>query len=230
VAARRIAMTKFSNAGQMCVAPDYVLVHRDVKQKFIDALKETLFDFFSDDPSTSYSYCQIINEKQFSRLIGYINEGTVIYGGNHDLSTLYIEPTIIENFPLAASVMKEEIFGPILPIISFGSFEEAKSIIDRNPNPLALYIYTSSQKKEQKWLEQIPSGGSCINNSSWHLTNHHLPFGGRGSSGMGEYHGKSSFETFSHRKAVLKSPTWFDPGIKYPPFKGKLWLYKKVVK
>src|SRR6266487_15527 len=230
VDARRIAMTKFSDAGQMCVAPDYVLVHKSVKEKFINALKETITKFFSENPSNDYSYCKIINEKQFNRLVAYLNNGTVVHGGKHHLENLYIEPTIIENVSPDVPLMKDEIFGPILPIIPFEDFKEARAIIERNPNPLAFYVYTSSSKKEKQWLLAIPAGGTCVNNSSWHLTNHHLPFGGRGNSGMGQYHGKNSFETFSHRKAVMKTPTWFDPDIKYPPFKGKLWLFKKIVR
>ena len=230
VAARRIALTKFSNAGQMCVAPDYVLVHESVKEKFVETLKETVLKFFSEEPSTNYNYGKIINEKQFNRLISYLDNGTIVYGGKYDPGKLYIGPTIIENVSPGAPVMKEEIFGPILPVIAFEHFEEAKTIIDRNPNPLSFYVYTSDSKKEKEWLQAIPAGGACVNNSSWHFTNHHLPLGGRGNSGIGEYHGKNSFETFSHRKAVLKTPTWFDPAIKYPPFKGKLWLFKKVVR
>jgi aldehyde dehydrogenase (NAD+) len=230
VAARRIAMTKFSNAGQMCVAPDYVLVHEKVKEKFVAALKETVAKFFSENPSDDYSYCKIISEKQFNRLVSYLKDGTIVHGGKHDLHKLYIEPTIIENVSPNAPLMKDEIFGPILPIISFEDFKEAKALIDRNPNPLAFYVYTSSRRKEKEWLLTIPAGGVCVNNSSWHLTNHHLPFGGRGNSGIGQYHGKNSFETFSHRKAVMKTPTWFDPDIKYPPFKGKLWLFKRVIR
>lgn len=125
--------------------------------------------------------------------------------------------------------MGEEIFGPVLPIITFSTFEEAKAIINRNPNPLAFYLFTESSEKEKKWLGEIPFGGGCVNNASLHLTNHNLPFGGRGNSGTGAYHGKFSFDTFSHKKAVMKTPTWFDPKIKYPPFKGKLSLLKKVV-
>ncbi len=230
IAARRIASTKFSNTGQMCVAPDYVLVHSSVREKLITVLKQTLINFFSKDPSLSSSYGKIINEKQFNRLISYLNNGIIAHGGKYDASKLYIEPTIIENVLPGSAIMKDEIFGPILPVIPFENFEEAKAIIDQNPNPLAFYIYSSGRKKEKQWLKQIPAGGVCINNSSWHLTNHYLPFGGRGNSGIGEYHGKSSFETFSHRKAVMKTPTWFDPNIKYPPLKGKLWLFKKIVK
>jgi aldehyde dehydrogenase (NAD+) len=127
-------------------------------------------------------------------------------------------------------VMTDEIFGPVLPVFSFSTMEEAKAIIERYPNPLAKYIFTSSKKKENEWLNAIPAGGGCINNSSWHLTNHNLPFGGRGFSGTGNYHGKYSFETFSHKKAIMKTPTWFDPNIKYPPFKGKLKIFKWVIR
>jgi len=193
-------------------------------------LKETVVKFFSQDPATDYSYAKIINEKQFNRLVGYLSEGTVVHGGKYDASSLYIAPTIIDNVSSGSKLMKDEIFGPILPIIPFQKFEEAKAIIDLNPDPLAFYIYTSSSKNEKKWLRAIPAGGTCVNNSSWQLTNHYLPFGGRGNSGIGQYHGKNSFEAFSHRKAVMKTPTWFDPDIKYPPFKGKLWLFKKVIK
>ena len=131
---------------------------------------------------------------------------------------------------LDSPVMKDEIFGPILPIISFDTIEGARDIIANHPDPLAFYVFTSSSVKEKEWLNSVAFGGGCINNASWHLTNHHLPFGGRGFSGMGAYHGKSSFMTFSHQKAVMKTPIWFDPSIKYPPFKGKLKLFKMVVK
>lgn len=230
VAARRIAVAKFSNAGQMCVAPDYVLVHASVKDKLLSELKAALPKFFSEKPEESYNYGKIINEKQFNRIASYLSNGSIEFGGRTDKEKLFIEPTILTNISFDAPVMNEEIFGPVLPVISFETMEEAKAIIDRHPNPLSLYIYTSSSRKEEEWLQSIPAGGACVNNSSWHLTNHHLPFGGRGFSGMGCYHGKYSFETFSHKKAVMKTPTWFDPAIKYPPFKGKLKLFKWVIK
>jgi aldehyde dehydrogenase (NAD+) len=230
VAARRIAMTKFSNAGQMCVAPDYLLVHESVKDKLLAALKETLPKLFSNKPEENYNYCKIINEKQFDRIAGYLSSGTKLCGGRTNKEKLFIEPTILTDIPPDAPVMNDEIFGPVLPVISFKTMEEAKAIIDRHPNPLSFYVYTSSRKKEKEWLEAIPAGGACVNNSSWHLTNHHLPFGGRGFSGTGCYHGKYSFETFSHKKAVMKTPTWFDPDIKYPPFKGKLRLFKWIIR
>ena len=230
VAARRIAMTKFSNAGQMCVAPDYILVKKEVKEKLINELKNTIHAFFGDDPKTCENYGKVINEKQFDRLTNYLGQGRTIAGGKTDRSILYIEPTILTDVPAEASIMNEEIFGPILPVIEFSSMEEARSIIDRHPNPLSFYVYTASGKKEKAWLDAVPSGGACINNSSWHLTNHHLPFGGRGFSGMGNYHGRYSFETFSHTKAVMRTPTWFDPALKYPPFKGKLKIFKWVIR
>lgn len=230
VAARRIAVTKFSNAGQMCVTPDYVLVHASVKDKLLSELKATLPKFFSEKPEESYNYGKIINEKQFNRIANYLTNGSIEFGGRTDKEKLFIEPTILTNISFDAPVMNDEIFGPVLPVISFETMEEAKAIIDRHPNPLSFYIYTSSSRKEEEWLQAIPAGGACVNNSSWHLTNHYLPFGGRGFSGMGCYHGKYSFETFSHKKAVMKTPTWFDPAIKYPPFKGKLKLFKWVIK
>ncbi len=230
VAARRIAMTKFSNAGQMCVAPDYLLVHTSIKEELVKAMKETIKQFFTNKPEESYNYGKIINEKQYTRISGYLQQGTIAFGGRTDKDKLFIEPTLLTDVSVDAGVMQEEIFGPILPIIPFTTLEEAKNIIANHPNPLAFYIYTSSSKKEKEWLEAVPAGGCCVNNSSWHLTNHNLPFGGRGFSGTGSYHGKYSFDTFSHKKAVMKTPTWFDPSIKYPPFKGKLKLFKWVIR
>lgn len=230
VSARRIALSKFSNAGQMCVAPDYVLVHSSKKEELVTSIKKVLLDFFGADASTSFEYGKIINEKQFDRLSAYLQQGKIITGGNTDRGKLYIEPTIMEDVSMDSPVMKEEIFGPILPIISFETTEEARAIIARNPNPLAFYVFTSSKAKENDWLTTIPFGGGCVNNTSWHLTNHNLPFGGRGFSGSGRYHGKYSFDTFGHKKAIMRTPTWFDPAIKYPPFKGKLKLFKMVIK
>ena len=229
-AARRIALTKFSNAGQMCVSPDYVLVHASKKDALIEGIKQSVRKFFGDDPSTNYNYCKIINQKQFERLIKYFDQGNIIHGGHYDIDKLYIEPTIMEQASLDAPIMQEEIFGPVLPIFPFNTTAEAKAIIDRNPNPLAFYVFTSDSQKEKVWLEQTAFGGACVNNASWHLTNHHLPFGGRGNSGIGRYHGRHSFDTFSHHKAVMKSPTWFDPNIKYPPFNGRLGLFKKIIR
>jgi aldehyde dehydrogenase (NAD+) len=230
IAAKRIAMAKFSNAGQMCVTPDYVLVHRSKKTAFLDTLKATLHNFFGDDASLSSDYGKIINTKQFDRLQQYLQQGKVVSGGKTDREKLYIEPTVLDEVALDGSIMKEEIFGPILPVIGFETTEEAKAIIAQNKNPLAFYVFTSSRKKETAWLNSVSFGGGCVNNAAFHLLNHELPFGGRGCSGSGNYHGKFSFDTFSHKKAVMKTPAWFDPKMKYPPFKGKLNLFKWLVK
>jgi len=230
VAARRIAITKFSNVGQMCIAPDYVLVHRSIKNDFVKLLQTSIRSFFSDDPSDSYDYGKILNQRALNRLTSYLREGTILFGGKFNASAGYIEPTLLENVDINSMVMSEEIFGPVLPILTFETYEEAKAIIARNENPLAFYLFTRSRKKQEKWLTEVKFGGGCVNNTAWHFTNLNLPFGGRGNSGMGAYHGKYSFDVFSHQKAVMKTPTWIDPDIKYPPFKGKLKLFKKIVR
>ena len=230
VAARRIVMTKFNNCGQMCVAPDYVLVDESKKDVLINELKKCIQQFFGDQPEDSYNYGKMINEKQFSRVTSYLSQGNIVHGGRTDKAKLFIEPTIIENINLNDAIMQDEIFGPVLPVISFSTKEAALKIIAQHKNPLAFYVFTSSSKKEKDWLESVAFGGGCVNNASWHLTNPHLPFGGRGFSGTGAYHGRTSFDTFSHKKSVMKTPTWFDPSIKYPPLKGKLKLFKWVIK
>ena len=230
VTAKRIAQTKFSNCGQMCVAPDYLLVHQNIKEKLVQELVKYIKLFYSEDAEQCYNYGKIINEKQFNRIVDYLKDGTIVYGGRSNSKSLYIQPTILDNIDLESNIMKEEIFGPLLPIITYNTNQEALDIIKRNPNPLAFYIFSSSNNHQKFWLQNVPSGGACVNNASWHLTNHHLPFGGRGFSGIGNYHGNFSFKTFSHAKAVLKTPTWFDPSIKYPPFIGKLWLFKKMIR
>jgi aldehyde dehydrogenase (NAD+) len=230
IAAKRIAMTKFSNAGQMCVAPDYVLVHASKKEALIDALKNKIRQFFGDNPERSDNYGKLVNEKQFDRVVSYLSQGKLVHGGRHNKETLFIEPSLLDNVRTDAAVMKEEIFGPVLPILDFTTQEEALAIMAKNPDPLAFYIFTSGSDKEKSWLNAVPSGGACVNNASWHLTNPGLPFGGRGFSGTGAYHGKYSFDTFSHKKAVMKTPTWFDPFIKYPPLKGRLKLFKWLIR
>ncbi len=228
-AAKRIAMPKFSNAGQMCVAPDYLLVHHSVKDELVTELKKVIRNFFGDDAQKSDFFGRIINEKQFIRLEKYLSNGKLLAGGTTDKANLFIEPTLLEINNVSDAVMKEEIFGPILPVIAFTEMKEALAIINQNKNPLAMYVFTSSAEKEKQWLNAVPFGGGCINNASLHLTNHKLPFGGRGASGMGNYHGKFSFDTFSHKKAMMKTPTWFDLAIKYPPYTGKLNLFKKAI-
>ncbi|OLY91289.1 aldehyde dehydrogenase (NAD+) [Cnuella takakiae] len=230
VAARRIAVTKFSNAGQMCVAPDYLLVHQSVREPFVQHLKKAIDDFYVSEAVRDYHYGKVVNQRQFDRLLQYLQEGTVLYGGSYDAPTLHLSPTLLADVRPEAKVMQEEIFGPLLPVLTWSKEQEALDIIARNNNPLAFYVFTENDKKANWWMEQVPAGGGCINNVSFHLTNHNLPFGGRGNSGMGAYHGKYSFDTFSHKKGVLKTPTWFDPAFKYPPFKGKLNILKRFMR
>lgn len=230
VAAKRIALGKFSNAGQMCVSPDYLLVHSSVKDKLLNYLKEYTQKFYGENPAETYGYDKIINEKRFDRLISYLNQGRIVFGGKHDREKLFISPTIIDELSPEAPVMQEEIFGPILPVFTFSSKEEALSLINRHPDPLSFYVFTGSKKKEEEWLSAVQFGAGCVNNTAMQFTKHHLPFGGVGQSGIGAYHGKNSFDVFTHRKSVMKTPTWFDPAIKYPPLKGKLKLLKFFIK
>lgn len=229
VTARRIAFPKFSNAGQMCVAPDHVLVHASQKDALISGLIKAIGKFFKNNAASSYDYGRIINEKQFDRLVSYLPQGNILYGGHHDRQSLFIEPTIMDGISMDSDVMRDEIFGPILPVISYNNMAEALAIIHQNKNPLAFYLFTQSSATEKAWLDAVPFGGGCINNASVHLLNHQLPFGGRGFSGTGSYHGRFSFNTFSHKKAIVRTPTWIDPSIKYPPYRGKLSLFKKLM-
>ena len=230
VTARRIALTKFSNAGQMCVAPDYIIVHQSIKAQLVAELVTAIKDFYGEDAAHSDVYGKMINTKQFDRLVGYVQAGEVLHGGKYDRDTLFIEPTLLDTPGPGDKVMQDEIFGPLLPVLPYETFEEAAAIIAQHKNPLAFYVFTNDAAEERKWIEAIPFGGGCVNNAALHLTNHRLPFGGRGFSGTGRYHGKYSFETFSHQKAVMKTPTWFDPKIKYPPMTGKLNMLKKLIR
>lgn len=230
IAAKRIVVTKFSNCGQMCVAPDYILVHESVKQQLVDELIQKILAFYGENPQQNEGYGKMINARQLNRVKQYITQGKIIYGGKIEEENLYIQPTLIEDVKLDSAIMQDEIFGPVLPILTYKTNEEALQIMRQHKNPLAFYVFSNASKEQDYWLQNVASGGACINNCSWHLTNHNLPFGGRGFSGTGKYHGQYSFETFSHSKAVLKTPTWFDPFIKYPPFKGRLGLFKKLIR
>ena len=230
IAARRIVLGKFINTGQTCIAPDYVLVHEAVKEKLVNKLKEAITKFYTADPSSSNDYGKIINEKRFDKLVSYLSQGKIVFGGQHNKSELFIAPTVLEDVSLDAALMREEIFGPLLPVISYDNTEEAMQIVQRNSGPLAFYLFTNNKSIEKEWIEKISFGGGCINNTDWHFTNYNLPFGGVGNSGIGAYHGKYTFDTFTRAKPVMKTPTWFDPSIKYPPFKGKLGLFKKFIR
>jgi aldehyde dehydrogenase (NAD+) len=229
-AAKRVMWGKFTNAGQTCVAPDYLLIHHSVKNKFLDLAKESIEGFYGKDAKQSVDYGRIINAKRFETLNGFLNEGKVTYGGNVDREQLYISPTLLDEVSTDARMMKEEIFGPVLPIFTYDKDEEATSFINQYPNPLSLYIFTSDKKREQHFTERIAFGGGCVNNTLVHLGNPEIPFGGTGNSGMGQYHGQFSFETFTRPKSILKTSTLIDIPVKYPPYKGKMKWLKRFLK
>ncbi len=230
VTARRIAWGKFMNAGQTCIAPDYVLVHEAVKEKLIDELSCVIGDFYGKDPLQSKDYGRIVNQQRFDKLLSFLKEGNVRRGGNYDREKLFIAPTIMDEISLENRVMKEEIFGPILPVLSFQNSDDVISIVRKNRNPLALYLFTENKKNEGLIFNQLEFGGGCINNCIIHVASQHLPFGGVKTSGMGRYHGKDSFDTFSNYKSVVRSATSIDPSIKYPPYDRKnIQLLKKLL-
>lgn len=226
VAAQRITWGKFSNAGQTCVAPDYLLVHEEKKDELLKRIEASIQLFYGNDPQQSVYYGRIINEKRFDKLQSFLHQGTIVTGGQTQKNDLYIAPTILENVSLSQSIMQEEIFGPILPVFTFKNHEEALNIVQHNPNPLSLYIFSNDHKTEQLYLDKINFGGGCINNTLVHLGNPELPFGGVGSSGVGAYHGKFSFDTFTRPKAYLKTATWIDPSLEYPPYKNKMGIFR----
>lgn len=230
VSAKRILLAKFSNAGQMCVAPDYVMVHKSVYDRFLQECIRLIRKFYGDSPETSPDLGRIINQPHLDRLIGMLSEGTMLHGGRYDREALFMEPTLISPSSMQTRLMQEEIFGPILPVLPFDDMHGALNLIRENPDPLAFYIFCGKGKEADAWLDAVPSGGACVNNVSWHLTNHNLPFGGRGNSGIGSYHGKYGFDRFSHQKAVMRTPSWFAPFIKYPPFAGRLRLFKWLIR
>ncbi|NML22419.1 aldehyde dehydrogenase family protein [Pseudoflavitalea sp. G-6-1-2] len=227
VSARRIVFGKFINAGQTCVAPDYLLVQEDILEPFIDALKDCIRNFFGTTVQDSADYGRIINLQRFNALVSLLknSSGEVVTGGGYDPAHLFIAPTIIRNVSPDDVVMQEEIFGPLLPIISFRTREEAMGIVDQHANPLAFYLFTTNKQTEEQWLQSKAFGNGCINNTIMHLANSNLPFGGIGQSGIGAYRGIHGFRVFTHARAVMKTPLWFDPAMKYPPYKDKLkWL------
>ncbi|MBV8254959.1 MAG: aldehyde dehydrogenase [Chitinophaga sp.] len=229
VAAKRIAWGKFWNAGQTCVAPDYILVHQHVKTELEDALREAIISFFGENPAESPDYARLINDRRFDVVSSYLSQGHIIHGGQTDKATRYIAPTLMTDVEWDDPVMQDEIFGPILPILPYTDLPQAIQAIRKLPYPLALYVFTNSKKTERALIEQVRFGGGCVNNALVHLTNPELPFGGTGYSGMGQYHGKYSFDTFTHPKGMLKTATWLDVPTKYPPFKNKLKLLKKIM-
>lgn len=227
--AKRILWGKFFNAGQTCIAPDYILVHSAVKEGLLEAMLKWLDIFYGSDPKASSDLGRIINESHFNRLKGYLNNGKVVAGGDFDENNLYIAPTILEVTATNNPIMQEEIFGPILPVLAFEHFEEAEAVINQNPSPLAFYLFSTNRKVINDLTRRIPFGGGTVNDVFSHILNFNLPFGGRNSSGIGSYRGEQSFKTFSHQKSLLVKGFGFDASIKYPPYKDTHRLVRKVM-
>jgi aldehyde dehydrogenase (NAD+) len=228
-AAKRIAWGKFINAGQTCIAPDYLLVDRRIKSDLITALKAAVQEFYGDRPAESPDYARIINPKQFARLAELLHGGTVVMGGEAIAQEKYIAPTLLDQVSWDDRVMQEEIFGPILPVLEYESLEEAIAQINARPKPLALYVFSKNPQVQQQVLQQTSSGGACINDTIMHIAPSTLPFGGVGDSGIGSYHGKAGFDTFSHKKSVLYKSFWLDLPFRYAPYAGKLDLLKRIM-
>jgi aldehyde dehydrogenase (NAD+) len=228
--ARRIAWGKYFNAGQTCLAPDYLVAHVSNKRKLLNQIKATITEFYGNDPFTSPDYARIINERHFARLCALMQKGEVFTGGSTHAESLYIAPTVIDKISWHDKIMEDEIFGPILPVIEYEHLNEVISYLHTRPKPLALYFFSSNKGKQNRILHQVSSGGVSINDTLGHFENKLLPFGGVGESGMGAYHGKASFETFSHKKSVFKRSFFADPRMKYPPYKTPLKYLKKALR
>ena len=230
LAAKRIAWGKYLNAGQTCVAPDYLYVHCDIKEEFLNALVNAIEELYSSNVFNSGTFTKIVSERHFKRLLGFLSNGEVYYGGKKDLKSLTIEPTILDHISWNDSVMQDEIFGPILPVLEYDTAEKMVEKINARPKPLALYLFSDSNEFQSLILNQISFGGGCINDTVYHLSSPYLPFGGVGESGIGAYHGKGSFDVFSHEKSVLKQTTSFDLPFRYPNRKNALKQIKMFIK
>jgi aldehyde dehydrogenase (NAD+) len=230
IAAKRIAWGKFINAGQVCIAPDYLLVHEDVKEKLLGYLKKYINQFFGEDPKRSPDFVRIVNAANFERLKSLIDPDKVFHGGESDANDLFIFPTILHDVSWDDAVMEDEIFGPILPVLTFDDFMETINLLKQKPKPLALYYFGNNRGKQKLVLRELSFGGGAINDVVMQITNSSLPFGGVGHSGIGNYHGKHGFDTFSHQKSILRQTTLFDVPLKYPPYKsGILKIVKQVL-
>lgn len=229
LSAKRIVWGKYTNAGQTCVAPDYVYVHEKVYKVFLKQVKKEIIKLYGKNPLENENYVRIINKKHFNRIRGLLKEGSVSYGGEYDRLTLKIAPAIIENITWGDPIMKDEIFGPLLPVLAFSKLDEAIETIKDNEKPLALYYFGNQRKQIDRIIHEVSYGGGCVNDTLYHLANPHLPFGGIGNSGMGNYHGIFGFDTFTHRKAIVKQTTKFDFPFRYPGGKFALNVTKKLL-
>lgn len=230
LAAKRIVWGKFLNAGQTCVAPDYLCVHKSVKDELLKLIINEIRVQFGENVRNSEDYPRIVNKSSLERLSGYLNDGKIYYGGNIDEDNLYMEPTLIIKPDLNSPLMSDEIFGPILPILVYEDLDNVIKFINHREKPLALYYFSESKKKIKYVLTSTTSGGVTINDTIIHVANPNLPFGGVGNSGVGKYHGKESFETFTHNKSVMKRGTFIEFNIRFAPYKNKLNLVKRIMK
>lgn len=230
MAAKRIIWGKYLNAGQTCVAPDYLYVHKDIKEKFLKMLVSEIKLQFTENHKESTDFCRIISDREVSRLSGYIDEGTIYYGGDIDKSKKYISPTILTNIKEGSKILEEEIFGPILPVYEFEKIDEVITYINNREKPLALYYFSESSKSIEYVLKSTSSGGVTINDTVIHCSESKVPFGGVGSSGMGQYHGKASFDTFTHKKSVVKRGTFIELPFRFAPYKDRINLLKRFMK
>lgn len=229
--AKRIAWAKFLNAGQTCVAPDYILVEKSAEENFLNALFKELDKYPQSYQDFSDHYTQIINTKKFDRLCELIDNAKVCYGGTTDRDARFISPTVLKNVSFDDKIMEDEIFGPVLPVISFADLNATIYEVKMRPKPLACYIYSTNSKTVKKLLKEISFGGGAVNDSVMHLSNSNLPFGGVGFSGIGSYHAKAGFNAFSHYKSILHKPFWFEPSLKYPPYsQEKMRWIKRIMK
>jgi len=230
LAAKRIVWGKFLNAGQTCIAPDYILIHNSIKQQFIDALQSEIKIAFTKNPEQSKDLARIVNERNFNRLSVMLQNETIVIGGEINAKELYISPTVIDEPNLDSEVMKDEIFGPILPVLGYSNEDDINAIVTKYNKPLSLYIFSTNKIFAKKMIATYSFGGGVINDTIIHFSNHRLPFGGVGHSGIGAYHGRRSFDTFSHKKAIVKKGNWLDIPIRYAPYKGKIKLIKLFLK
>ncbi|WP_395044614.1 aldehyde dehydrogenase [Flavobacterium sp.] len=227
--AKRIVWGKFINAGQTCIAPDYLLVHTNVKSKIIAAIKEEIVLAYGENPETSSDFARIVNKKNWERLSEFLENETILFGGQNNLLDNYIAPTLLDESKMDSLVMKDEIFGPILPIISYKNETEIETIISKYEKPLSLYVFSNNKTWAKAILKKYSFGGGCINDTVIHFSNKRLPFGGVGNSGIGSYHGKKSFDAFSHKKSIVIKATWLDLPLRYAPYKDKLKLIKRIL-
>ncbi len=230
LAARRIVWGKYINAGQTCVAPDYILAHRDIKDELVENMVQVIQDFYGENPQQSPDFPRIIDGKHFERVSSFLGDGEIACGGKTDAEDLYIAPTILDKVRWEDRVMQEEIFGPVLPVLTFDTLDEVIHEITERPKPLSMYYFSRRSQRQDRFLEETTAGGMCINDVVTHYANPKLPFGGVGTSGQGAYHGKHSFLAFSHQKSVSKKGNWLDVPLRYPPYKGKLEWVKRAFK